>query len=221
MRLHQDFLSGDPGLRYFAQSHILALYTDSRNNIWISIGLGFNLAFQVLYYEKNTKTLNDYTSRWPPFQTHAVHHITENPENNLWFSNGMGLARYIISEDSFTIYQYEPEDTHSIGSNYIHMTVGSNKNVLWIGTNDTGLDKMDIDAGKFHHYYPAAGEQNAISNKRVKYLLEDNNTVLWLGTAGGLNRLDPITEEFQSFSTEQGLPENLVKTMLQDENGDI
>ncbi|MCP4123002.1 MAG: hypothetical protein GY751_14720 [Bacteroidetes bacterium] len=48
-------------------------------------------------------------------------------------------------------------------------------------------------------------------------LLEDSAGTLWIGTDGGLTRMDPDTGTFTRFTEKDGLPSNSILCILEDE----
>jgi hypothetical protein len=60
-----------------------------------------------------------------------------------------------------------------------------------------------------------------LSNDLVTYIFEDDEGILWIGTAGGLNRFDRKTETFSHYREKDGLPNDLVYGVLPDEQGNL
>ncbi|MEN8250395.1 MAG: SpoIIE family protein phosphatase [Bacteroidota bacterium] len=97
----------------------------------------------------------------------------------------------------------------------------SRNDVIWIGSDTEGLNKYDKGRHKVKTYAHEQGNPNSISNNSVQYIYEDNNGILWLATNGGLNRFDPIKEEFSAYTEEDGLPTNYIASILPGESDDL
>lgn len=94
------------------------------------------------------------------------------------------------------------------------------EHTLWIGTQGTGLFRYDIESRAFTQYRFDAVDVETLSRNDVSALLLAGDGMLWVGTrGGGLNRLDPKTGRFRRFSTSDGLPNNVVHSIVQDEAG--
>jgi ligand-binding sensor domain-containing protein len=50
-------------------------------------------------------------------------------------------------------------------------------------------------------------------------VFQDRAGPVWVCTAGGLNRFDPKTETFEHFREKDGLPNDLIYGILEDDQG--
>jgi len=81
---------------------------------------------------------------------------------------------------------------------YVYRIYQSRDGFLWIG-NSTGLSRFDGYSFQNYHHHP--GAPDSLSNNFVLDILEDDRGGLWLATyGGGLNRFDPRTRTFRSWS---------------------
>src|SRR5690554_397189 len=80
------------------------------------------------------------------------------------------------------------------------------KGFLWVGTRD-GLGRYD--GYGFTVYRPGA-DPGSISDRTILALHEDSQGNIWIGTAnGGLNKLDPATGSFVSYSHDENDPHSI------------
>jgi signal transduction histidine kinase len=87
--------------------------------------------------------------------------------------------------------------------------------VLWLGTPGEGLYRFD---GQHLTLYQADDEDpQSLSSNFVSSLFQDGSGELWIGTAGGLDRFDPTTETFIHYRVNDGLPDNKVRGILEDD----
>ncbi len=84
---------------------------------------------------------------------------------------------------------------------------------LWFGSEGGGLFRWDGYALKNYSARP-----NALSNGTVFRILQDltDPDVLWIGTAGGLNRFDKATETFTVYRHDENNPLTLSDDTVQD-----
>lgn len=94
--------------------------------------------------------------------------------------------------------------------------------VVWIGTDDKGLNKYNIKTKEAKNYSYKVDKANTISDNSVQFIYEDAKGILWMATNGGLNRFDPKTEKFTVYTIEDGLPTNYIASILPgDKDGEL
>ncbi len=82
--------------------------------------------------------------------------------------------------------------------------------MLWIGTLDGGLNKLDREKEKFTHYQHDPKNPNSLSGKGVISIYEDRSGVLWIGTGSwGLNKFDREKETFTRYQHDPNNPNSL------------
>lgn len=87
---------------------------------------------------------------------------------------------------------------------------------LVIGTSDDGmLHCVDVTSGRCRRVRESAG----LPDDGVRQLLEDREGALWVGTEGGLARLDDI--EMLGFGESDGLPDRQVDALASDPDGTL
>ena len=96
--------------------------------------------------------------------------------------------------------------------------------VLWVGTVDGGLNRLDPATGSFERYTHDPEDQTSLSAIGVPAILEDSEAVLWVGTyGGGLNRFDRETGTFVRYTHDPERPTSLgsnrVMTIAEDSSG--
>jgi ligand-binding sensor domain-containing protein len=94
---------------------------------------------------------------------------------------------------------------------------------LWFGTNQTGLNRYDGREIKVYQNDPA--DPGSLSQNYIWALLVDRHGVLWVGTAGGLDRYDRERDAFDHFRHDprdaSTLPHNFVLCLFEDSGGDL
>jgi len=116
-------------------------------------------------------------------------------------------------------------DRLSLSSNSISNLFQDESNILWIGTNTGGINKYDPNQIFFEHYKSQDGHENYISENSVRAVLRDSDNELWVGTHGGLNRINPKTNQLQTYVYDQNSPwsisSNTVRALSEDSKGII
>ncbi|AQG81026.1 hypothetical protein AWR27_17885 [Spirosoma montaniterrae] len=90
---------------------------------------------------------------------------------------------------------------------------------LWLGTYSDGLWALNLRTRRIRHYL-SDDRPGSLAQDHINALFEDAQHRLWVGTnGGGLNRFDRRTGRFVTYTTENGLANNTVKSILQDKRG--
>lgn len=217
-QLHRDFLQAHPALKQLDEFNISALYQDTRNGLWIGTIEGFNLNFGLYRYDIRQGTLVDYSSRHLFLHSYATFSVVEDPSGDIWLGNRHALVQYQAQLDSFRVIE-----TNTVLPNEIEINqlLFHHPNSLWIGTNNTGFFFFNTLTETLLPQSDIIVDSTQLINPRIIALMSTADSSLLLGTGGGLLLLDPILKSVQGFDSRNGFGGNLVKSMLQDQAGDI
>ncbi|MBE9521889.1 MAG: PAS domain S-box protein, partial [Proteobacteria bacterium] len=115
-----------------------------------------------------------------------------------------------------------PEDPHSIGDYKVKKLFEDSEGNLWLTTAGGGLSNFDRQTERFTHYKHDPANSKSISHDNTTMVYEDHAGNLWVTTfGGGLNKFDPDTETFTVYLESDGLPNNAVMGILEDELGHL
>jgi signal transduction histidine kinase/ligand-binding sensor domain-containing protein/DNA-binding response OmpR family regulator len=108
----------------------------------------------------------------------------------------------------FVVYQKKPGDPYSLSNNSVQHIYIDLKGRMWIGTFGGGLDLAttsndDITKVKFKSYTVV----NGLSNDVLLSMTGDDDGNIWIATAGGLSKFNPLHETFQNYNSFDGLPD--------------
>lgn len=90
---------------------------------------------------------------------------------------------------------------------------------IWVGTFKKGLYRLGADRNQIQQYKVEPGKSNNISSNQITAVYEDRTGNIWIGTANGIDRLDPETGKFSHFSSHDGLVGDSVVGILEDDGG--
>jgi DNA-binding CsgD family transcriptional regulator len=140
----------------------------------------------------------------------------------LWVGTFNGLNRLNRDTGTFSRYIFDPADPNSLSHNDVYAIYEDRSGVLWIGTNGGGLNRFNRESGAFTRYRADANRNNSLSNNGIWCIYETQPGVLWIGTnGGGLNRLDRETETFTYYTDKDGLPNNVIYGILEDNHSNL
>ncbi len=200
-----------------SSNNVSALYEDHSGEIWV----GTNNAGLNHFKPKERKFIsykNDPKNPSSRF-SNSIHAIFEDHLNQLWVGTNDGLSLFDRKSKTFTFFRNDPKDSASLSHNSVTSIYEDRSNQLWIGTSG-GLNRYNPQTKSFRTFQNIPGDTTSLGNKFVMCIYQDKSGNLWIGEFdGGLNLYNPKTESFQVFREEQGLPNNTIYGILEDEKG--
>lgn len=147
--------------------------------------------------------------------------IKPDHNGNLWVgTNGDGLN--VLDQQHKVIARYTPNpklpnDKLLPINGYIRDIVEDKLGNIWIATHGGGIAVLNPPSGKFTIYNT---RNSSLPNDKVPTLHQDRQGNIWAGTFGnGVVMLNLQTNKFTSFSESNGLQNNTVYKILEDQNG--
>lgn len=210
------FLNDPLNPRSITSNWIQAILKDSRGNLWIGTrGGGLNK----FNYESETFTrfLNDPADS-TSLPSNIIFSIYEDKEKNLWLGSLEG-GLILFDRDKLHFKNYNNENPSNSPSYVTHICDASPKGGLWLLTIRT-VD-LYTPGKKMISYAHNPQDSNSISSDINICLHRDRNNNLWVGTDNGLNVLDVQTNKFKTYTTKDGLPDNTVKIIQEDDRGNL
>ncbi len=133
-----------------------------------------------------------------------------------------GLDILDLRTREFTHNVPDMDDTASLRSASIWSLHLDDQGILWIGTYDGGVSYLSPAGQRFQ---TLGARRGGLSDSHISAVLEDRAGNLWIGTGGGLNRLDPRTGRFTCFRHDPKDPTTLgsdaVWAVFEDSRGRI
>jgi signal transduction histidine kinase/ligand-binding sensor domain-containing protein/DNA-binding response OmpR family regulator len=196
---------------------IMCLAEDRNGKIWIGTqGGGLNIYNPVAnrlqtFYEIQTEAY---------LPDHTVWTIFHDEQDRHWIgTRDQGLC--LFDPEKGLLKQYTPDNSNIPGVS-IRAIISQDDHTLWIGTENNGICKFDLRDEHFEIYqrYEEHPDSSLSSNLIKSLYLADDH--LWIGTSGGgLNVMDLERKQVRVFTTEDGLPNNIIYAILPDENGNL
>ena len=183
-----------------------ALLEDRKGVLWVGTWGG------LARFEPTTRTFR--TWRPDPDQAHSLAHeivqsLLEDSQGRLWVGTYAGLQRFHAQEGRFERPVGSPERS-------IQTLLEDRQGALWAGSDTGGLYRRS--PGQDFESYDRA----PVAGLKVASLFEDRNGDLWLGTHNrGLHRIDASRHPVASFEASDGLPNDSILSILEDESGHL
>ena len=192
-----------------------------QNDLWIGTNIG-------LYrYNVSTRTLKSYFTNERDLYSLSQNYITDinlAPDGTLVVGTLKGLNLYNAVTDNFTrIQQSELNGGGGLNCNFINCLL-SDEEMLWIGTEVGGLNKMFISRLQIQNYLHSAEEAGSLSGNLVNAILEEPDGALWVGTVEeGLNLRRAGKRDFEHYTTSAPahLSHNSVSALASDGKGRV
>ncbi|MEM6344395.1 MAG: two-component regulator propeller domain-containing protein [Bacteroidota bacterium] len=141
-----------------------------------------------------------------------------------------GVFRMPISPQTGEIvqFQHQAREPHSLSSSLIRSLMQDSKGNIWIGTG-FGLNLLIAEERSnanpiFKHFFYQKADSSSLSHDYILALHESKNGDIWIGTfGGGLNKYiagdNTQRASFKRYNEAHGLPNNVVKGILEDDEG--
>jgi signal transduction histidine kinase/ligand-binding sensor domain-containing protein/DNA-binding response OmpR family regulator len=137
--------------------------------------------------------------------------LCEDAERQLWVGTlAAGMDR--LDRRRKVFYHYRNGLPQSLHNDYVSSIITDAHDNLWIAMG-YGIDMLDKRTGIFSHF---SVQYSQLSSDNVTWLFMDSQQRLWAATREGLDVLNPDGKTFQSFTTEDGLPDNTIRSILED-----
>ncbi|MCB9296289.1 MAG: hypothetical protein H6559_24690 [Lewinellaceae bacterium] len=124
-----------------------------------------------------------------------------------WLGTKRGLIQFDATTKTFTFFGNNPQNPHSLSHplvKCIQAGPSEPERILWVGTGGGGLNRFDLQTGRFNHFK----KKDGLPDNVVYSILDDAEGNLWLSTNQGLSRFNPSTGVFKNYGVESGLQDN-------------
>ncbi|MBS4036070.1 MAG: response regulator [Ignavibacterium sp.] len=214
-----EFKAVSSNERGLSSNNITSIVQDDNGLIFIgTFGGGLNIynpvmkTFDIFRYKREDPGSlgNDF-----------IHMVYKDSENTIWIGTGLaGLNRFDRQSKSFKRFRDDiklPDNPKYLNSPEVTSICEDSEGYLWIGTTTGGLSKFDRQTETFVHFKHKQEDAKTISSNRIVCLFNDKMNRLWIGTfGGGLNLYDKQKNSFEHFLEKDGLPDNTIKSISED-----
>ena len=147
----------------------------------------------------------------------TVNALAQDAQGFVWVGTQGGLHRY--DGQRFIAYRHDPRDPAGLPDSYVTALAVEDSRALWVGSYSQYVSRLDLATGTIRRYGTAGGSH---AQRQVMAVLPLGG-VVWVGTLGGLERLDPKTGTRDRVITQdpQTLRANPVQTLAAGEDGGV
>jgi ligand-binding sensor domain-containing protein len=201
--------------------YVAALMTDHHGDIWVGTYGGGFARFDrtrqrfhrfVVNPSNPSRRFNAYISA-----------LAEDRQGNIWV--GTWIAGMLVMNRSGKVlrsFVFDKDNPNSLPDNDVRCIFPDRSGAVWVGTARGGIARLDSLSGAFLRYRNGNRNPGGLSDDYVQTVFEDRIGNLWAGTFGdGLCKLNRGTSEWTHFTVQDGLPNNVVYSILEDPSGKL
>lgn len=196
---------------------IVSMCLDHNQTLWIGTYFGGLDSFDgtnFTHYKHNAADANSISDN-------SIWSLLEDSQQRLWIGTfSAGLDRFDRATKQFV--HYKPTGWHSVHCAYICDLLETRNGDIWIGSA-SGIDVLEKSTNDFKHFYnqDKARPQTSLSNNNTIAMLQDSRGLIWVTTREGLDYYDPSKDVFTTLRMEDGLPDNIIMSIVEDQQHNL
>ncbi len=199
---------------------ITSLNEDSEGNILIGTYSGGLHSFNP---EKNTFIrFNDNPSPQRRPGSINIWQIVPDSKNRIWLGLlGAAVDLYDQKKEIFTNFGPNSALPDKINFENVMSIMEDSDGDIWFGTEGDGIYILDSETDRLLRIAPDTSD--VITTKGIiKCMYQDKWENIWIGSEGqGLFRFDKKNYRLINYSTKEGLPNNIVQSIIEDSQGNL
>ncbi len=189
-------------VRSVSHDVILSIYEDRQGTLWTGNVLGLGR------FEPESGIFHHFKSTAPDPR---IYSILEDKRGRFWLGSDLTFDR---GTGTFTRKSVDDDVKGRLS------TYEDRQGNIWFSAL-AGLRKLDRSGQSREIALSRSVASGAPPSVQVNFIHEDSQGTLWLATETGLVQFDPRTEKYVDYTTNEGLPDNIVQCILPDDVGNL
>lgn len=208
--------SGQPN--QIVNNYIRGIVENNDHTIWFGTEKGLSVLNQD---KEQFLTITSKFDSYNGLNDNAIYSMFKEKNGDIWIGTFFGGVNVHYNKPQF-INSFIPDGTEERISGKAIGPIIRVDNNLWIGTEDNGLNRLNLSSNKFKHFTQSNSE---LSYDNIHSLCYDHLGNLWVGTfTGGLNMRPAGSDKFIHFSNTNNtsdISNNSVYSLLNDKSKNL
>ncbi len=206
---YQVLQNKEGGKKELQANSVRSILCAADGTVWIGTSDGLNR-----YHPQSGKM--DFFGDKDGIPASFFWHMAEDQSHKIWIACRDGIYTYDPSTKSFT-----NNAKNKLLSTYCRFRTRSifidSRNRLWFGFDGNGV--LLYDEKKQTATYWNAGQKSGttISDNTIGCITEDKGGTIWISNNMGINAYDPASGNFKQYTKKDGLPSNIIFSLLADD----
>lgn len=202
---------------------VMSLCEDKKGFLWIAT---FNNGLYKMHIENEKfEKINSPLDEPYKIENASIWYMIISKTDKLWLGP-IGKDLILFDTETYHSQIIELDSSDNEGAR-VGTMIEDKDGILWIGTFNSGIYKIQLinnEVKIINHYLYNKRNKNSLSYNSICDIVKPtvvDTSALWIGTACGINRLDLKTNSFTHFFKNDGIPDNNVLQVLEDNQGNI
>jgi len=154
------------------------VYEDEVGDLWM---LAYFPIVGLVKYDRHTERLIKHPVGEGAIGVASSNILPDGP-NGFWVSSSQGLYYFDRRTERFTRhFQHDESNPNSLNDNTVASVYRDRGGLLWVGTEDGGLNLLNLQQQQFSFYHHRSNNPNSLSPGKVTAIYEEPSGILWLG----------------------------------------
>ncbi len=200
-----------------ASNHVSKLYQDSKDNVYIGLWAGIGFDFIEHKTDKFYHFRLDPKSLKYDWYNDFIEYKNGNVLLGTWGSYSVGL--FDPEKKTFVNFPDHPGPfIKKLGTHFVSCLNQDETGNIYIGTTNKGLSIYNMETEALKRFPGSSHDSIALWGQDISCIFIDSKKQIWIG-AKGLNKYDPNTDTFEHYTRENGLCDDGVQAILEDDDG--
>ncbi len=201
---------------HLQSNRISFIASKDNKNIWVGSKGGGLDRINVVTFKTTSYSLNDSTT------DNRANLLSYHYDKNgfMWIGTTRGIRKFDLKKNEFIQFEHELEFNKYISEDMIlnFTQTKSNSDILWLGTFNRGLCKLNLSTGEFKRI---TTQNSSFPSNTINSMLNYGSSTIWISTNSGLVRFDSKTEGIRIYSNDDGSENNQynINSAYKDKNG--
>lgn len=196
-------------------NYVKDILRDSYGNLWVGTDNG------LAKYNEKTDDFTIYKNKIYDKNSlvdDEVFSIKQDQNGLIWVGTYAGVSIF-DPNTNIEHYKKDPFNENSLSDNSIHGIYEDKDGLLWVGTNSKGVNIIDRKNNTVKHLNKTTKDY-AISDDNINDIVGIDNKI-FIATKNGLNEVNKDLKTINTYTTEDGICNNIITALFADSKNNI